>query len=152
MKKVLLVVLALLCGFAFAAADLGSSSPPIAERLTKARKAMEAKDWARAKTELDAALREEPRNADVHNLLGYSYRKRPNPDLPKAFEHYNRALELNPRHKGAHEYMGEAYLMDKKPEEAEKHLAALEKICGNKTCEEYEDLARAIADYKVANK
>jgi hypothetical protein len=47
-----------------------------------------------------------------------------------------------------HEYIGEAYLMEKNPAEAEKHLAELEKICGNKTCEEYADLSKAIADYK----
>jgi hypothetical protein len=39
--------------------------------------------------------------------------------------------------------------MDKKPAEAEKHLASLEQICGNKTCEEYADLAGAIAKYKA---
>ena len=149
MKKALIAGLMLVCGAALAAADFGGSGPSTSERLTNARKAIEAKDWARAKTELDAALREEPRNADVHNLLGYSYRKRANPDLPKAFEHYNMALKLNPNHRGAHEYIGEAYLMDKKPAEAEKHLAALEKICGNKTCEEYEDLAKSIAKYKA---
>jgi hypothetical protein len=58
-------------------------------------------------------------------------------------------LQLDPKHKGAHEYIGEAYLMDKKPAEAEKHLASLEQICGNKTCEEYVDLAAAIAKYKA---
>ncbi len=39
--------------------------------------------------------------------------------------------------------------MDKKPQEAEKHLLELEKICGNKTCEEYADLAKALAEYKA---
>lgn len=51
-------------------------------------------------------------------------------------------------HRGAHEYIGEAYLMDNKPEEAKRHLAELEKICGNRTCEEYADLAKAIAEFK----
>ena len=96
-------------------------------------------------------MRDEPRNADIHNLLGYSYRKQATPDLPKAFEHYKTAIRLDPRHKGAHEYIGEAYLMDKKPAEAEKHLAALAQICGNTSCEEYADLAKAIADYKARN-
>ena len=98
---------------------------------------------------MNLAAKEDPRNADVQNLLGYSYRKRSNPDLTKAFEHYNEALKLNPRHKGAHEYIGEAYLMDKKPAEAQKHLAQLEVLCGNKTCEEYADLAKAIANYNA---
>ncbi|MCY7317839.1 MAG: hypothetical protein LH617_03760 [Ramlibacter sp.] len=87
----------------------------------------------------------------MHNLLGYSYRKRATPDLANAFEHYNTALRIQPRHKGAHEDIGEAYLMDRKPAEAEKHLAELERICGNRTCEEYADLAKSIADDKARN-
>lgn len=136
------------------AADTPGSNPAVrtpsaAERLASARKAIEAKDWSAALRELTAAEREEPRNADVQNLLGYSYRKRANPDLPKAIGHYQAALRLDPRHRGAHEYLGEAWLMDGKPAEAEKHLAELEKICGGKACEEYQDLARAIADHKA---
>jgi Flp pilus assembly protein TadD len=122
--------------------------PSVSERLATARTAIQAKNWNAALRELTVAVRDEPRNADVHNLLGYSYRKRAAPDLAKAFEHYQTALRLDPRHKGAHEYIGEAYLIDKKPAEAEKHLVQLESICGNRTCEEYADLAKAIADFK----
>jgi Flp pilus assembly protein TadD len=125
------------------------AGPSVKERLSVARKAIDAKDWNKALTELNLAAKEDPRNADVQNLLGYSYRKRSNPDLAKAFEHYKEALRLNPKHKGAHEYIGEAYLMDKKPAEAQKHLVQLEAICGNKTCEEYADLAKSIADYNA---
>lgn len=96
-------------------------------------------------------MREQPGNADAHNLLAYSYRKQATPNLPRAFEHYNIALKLNPNHKGAHEYIGEAYLMDKNPAKAEEHLAQLKTICGNATCEEYEDLVKAIAEYKAKN-
>jgi Tfp pilus assembly protein PilF len=126
-----------------------SSEPTAAERMASARDAIKAKKWKDAIGELKIAVREEPKNADAHNLLAYSYRKQAAPDLPKAFEHYNMTLKLNPQHKGAHEYIGEAYLMDGKPAEAEKHLVALEKICGNKTCEEYADLAKALAAYKA---
>ena len=94
----------------------------------------------------------QPGNADAHNLLAYSYRKQATPDLPKAFEHYNTALKLNPSHKGAHEYIGEAYLMDGKPAKAEERLARLKVICGNAACEEYDNLAKAIAAYKAKNK
>ena len=153
--KHLLAAALAVSAFAHAADTPGSNpnvrAPSVNERLGNARKAIEAKDWSKAVAELDVAAREEPRNADVQNLLGYSWRKRATPNLPKAFEHYNTALRLDPRHKGAHEYIGEAYLMDKKPAEAEKHLAQLETICGNKTCEEYADLAKAIADYKAKN-
>ncbi len=134
------------------AADTGPVSRPSAsERLTNARKAIEAKDWSKALAELNQAARDEPRNADVQNLLGYTHRKKAAPDLAKAFDHYNAALKLDPKHKGAHEYIGEAFLMDKKPAEAEKHLALLEALCGNKTCEEYADLAKSIADFKAKN-
>jgi Flp pilus assembly protein TadD len=148
-----LAVLIALSVPAFAVDTPGSNpnvkSPSVAERLAAARKAIDGKDWNGATRELNAAVREDPRNADVHNLLGYSYRKRATPDLQKAFEHYNTALKLDPRHKGAHEYIGEAYLMDNKPADAEKHLAELEKICGGKACEEYQDLAKSIAEYKA---
>ena len=133
------------------AADVAPKGPTTNERLDLARKAIELKDWNKALFELNQAEQVEPRNADVHNLLGYTYRKRATPDLPRAFTHYKKALELNPKHKGAHEYIGEAYLMDKKPAEAEKHLVQLEAICGNKTCEEYADLFKSIADYKSKN-
>ena len=135
------------------AADTGPvvNQPSTSERLDLARAAIKSKEWRKALAELNVAVKDEPRNAEVHNLLGYSYRKQATPNLPKAFEHYKTALSLNPKHKGAHEYIGEAYLMDKKPQEAEKHLADLEKLCGNKTCEEYVDLAKALAEYKARN-
>lgn len=123
--------------------------PTVQDRLAKARKSVDAKDWSGAIRELNVAAREDPRNADVHNLLGYSYRKRASPDLAKAFEHYNMALKFNPQHKGAHEYIGEAYLLEKKVGEAERHLGELERICGNRECEEYRDLAKSIADYRA---
>ena len=157
MRKILaFIVLAAATGLgpsATLAADTGPAvqQPNASERLNLARVAVRNKDWKKSLAELNLAVREEPRNADIHNLLAYSYRKQASPNLPKAFEHYHTALRLNPKHKGAHEYIGEAYLMDKKPAEAEKHLAELEKICGNKTCEEYADLAKAVADYKVKN-
>jgi Flp pilus assembly protein TadD len=153
----LVVVLVFVCGVAAVRADdsvivSGVIEPSGNSSLDQARLAIKAKDWKKALTSLNLALKEEPRNADVHNLLGYSYRKQAAPNLPKAFEHYNIALKLDPKHKGAHEYIGEAYLMDNKPAEAEKHLARLEAICGNRTCEEYADLARAIANYKTQKK
>ncbi|OIP15370.1 MAG: hypothetical protein CO105_04265 [Comamonadaceae bacterium CG_4_9_14_3_um_filter_60_33] len=152
MPRLLSICLALALITQVHAADtpdaMAAPEPTATERLANARSAIDAKDWQRALTELRVALQTAPNNADVHNLLGFSYRKQAQPDLPKAFEHYQQALKLNPLHRGAHEYIGEAYLMDNKPAEAERHLAALEKICGNRSCEEYADLAKAIAAYK----
>jgi len=73
-----------------------------------------------------AALRD-TRNAEIQNYLGYAYRN--SGELPLAFKHYARALQLNPRHRGAHEYLGEAYLMIGNLAKTEEHLELLKKIC-----------------------
>jgi Flp pilus assembly protein TadD len=122
------------------------------ERMATARRAIDASDWGKAMAELTLVVREDPQNADAHNLLGYSWRKRtPNPDVTKAFEHYYTALRIDPKHKGAHEYIGQAYLMEKRAPQAEQHLAELEKICGGRDCPEYRELAKAISAFKAKN-
>lgn len=150
MKK-LLVAMMLTSGWAQAADVPVMNVPTVNQRMASARAAIAKADWRTAKFETQQVVAEEPGNADAHNLLAFSYRKQDKPDLPKAFEHYNIALKLNPQHKGAHEYIGEAYLMDRKPDMAMKHLTDLERICGNRQCEEYQDLAKAIANHRKAN-
>jgi tetratricopeptide (TPR) repeat protein len=108
------------------------------------KKALDAKDWNAAIKLFSSAGKRNPRNADIHNYLGYAYRK--NGKLDLAFKHYNRALALNPRHRGAHEYIGEAYLIKGDLKSAQKHLAALRDIC-SLPCEELTDLEREIANY-----
>ena len=157
MRKHFLAAALIAAACAAQAADTPGSNPnapqvTTADRLASARKALAAKDFDTALRELGTAARSDPRNADVHNLMGYSYRKKPNPDVTKAFEHYYIALRLDPKHKGAHEYIGEAYLMQKRPAQAEEHLVELEKICGNKECPEYKDLAKSIGEFKAAAK
>ena len=120
-----------------------------ADRMATARAAIKAKDWQKSIAELTLQAKEKPGNADTYNLLAYSLRKQATPNLPKAFEYYRLALKTDPKHKGAHEYIGEAYLMDKQPAKAEEHLASLKTICGNTTCEEYKDLAKSIAAYNA---
>ena len=107
--------------------------------------AIEAKRWDAAIRPLTSAALRDTRNADIQNYLGYAYRH--TGQLELAFKHYGRALELNPRHRGAHEYVGEAYLMVDNLAKAEEHLASLRRIC-LLPCEEYEDLKTAIAAYR----
>jgi tetratricopeptide (TPR) repeat protein len=109
------------------------------------KRAIEAKDWPAAIKALNSAALRDTRNADIQNYLGYAYRKTGQLDL--AFRHYQRALELNPRHRGAHEYAGEAYLLVNNLAKAEEHLTALEKICLI-PCAEYADLKNKIAEYR----
>ena len=84
-------------------------------------------------------------SADAHNLLGFAYRNAGK--LDEAFKNYHLALSLNPGHRGAHEYLGEAYLMAKNPAKAEEHLELLKGLC-TMGCEEYNDLARSIAAFR----
>jgi Flp pilus assembly protein TadD len=108
--------------------------------------AIAAKDWNAAIRSLSSAALRDTRNADIENYLGYAYRQ--SGQLPLAFTHYQRALQLDPRHRGAHEYIGEAYLMANNLTKAEEHLAALQRICLI-PCEEYEDLKKAVSDYRA---
>ena len=137
------------------AADTPDPTPaaaPKVDRMASGRAAVKSSEWKKAIGEFSAAVKEQPGNADAHNLLAFAYRKQATPDLPRAFEHYNTALKLNPNHKGAHEYIGEAYLMEGKPAKAEEHLARLKTICGSSACEEYDDLAKALVAYKAKNR
>jgi Flp pilus assembly protein TadD len=110
-----------------------------------AKGAIERKDWNEALGRLEKVALREPDNADVHNLLGFSQRNLGRYDA--AFKHYRRALALDPRHKGAHEYIGESYLKVGDLASAEKHLAALRDLCPL-SCEQLKDLEREIAEYK----
>ncbi|HEY4163912.1 MAG TPA: tetratricopeptide repeat protein [Dongiaceae bacterium] len=85
--------------------------------------------------------------ADALNLLGYSYRK--SGDANTALTYYNQALQMEPKHLGANEYLGELYLELKQPDKANERLAVLKAACGD--CDEYEDLSRAITKYKSAS-
>ena len=107
--------------------------------------AIRAKDWDKAIAHFSAYASIDPVNADAQNFLGYAYRNQKKFDL--AFRHYNAALRLDPSHKGAHEYIGEAYVLTGNKAKAQEHLAALKRICTVR-CDEYQDLARAIAQAK----
>jgi Flp pilus assembly protein TadD len=108
------------------------------------KKAIDTKNWAEAVNRFNKVVTKNPRNADAYNYLGYSNRWLGKYD--EAFAAYGQALALDPRHKGALEYSGIAYLKTNQKAQAEAQLAKLQAICAN--CEETRDLAKAIADAK----
>ena len=135
-----------------ACADPEDSDPDLAKRdadYAAGKAAAERKDWAAAVQLYQRAERRHPEQADLQNSLGYAYRNLKQFDL--AFKHYKRAIQLDPRHRGAHEYIGEAYLMVGDVKSAEQHLVALRNIC-LLPCEELKDLEREIRNYKGAKK
>ena len=83
-----------------------------------------------------------PEDPRVLNWIGFSLRKSGKPD--QSLPYYEKAIGLAPDFTPAHEYLGEAYVQLKQFDKAREHLATIEKLCGNKTCEEYEDLSKAI--------
>jgi Flp pilus assembly protein TadD len=111
--------------------------------------ALEKKNWPEAVKRFHQAALRDPDSADLHNYLGFSYRNLKQMDL--AFKYYRRSIQLNPRHRGAHEYIGEAYLMVNDLANAEKHLAALRNIC-LLPCEELADLEKAVKAYRARKK
>jgi len=121
--------------------QIQTADPAFAE----ANMAIQDQDWDRAIELLNTTVARDATNADAHNLLGYAERQRGN--LDAAFQHYAQALALDPDHRGAHEYVGEAYLLADNLTKAEEHLARLDKLCFF-SCEEYRDLKAAIAEYK----
>ena len=90
----------------------------------------------------------EPKNADAHNYLGFSYRKTGKLDL--AASSYTQVFAVNPDHKGALEYQGELFLKLGNLSGANKNLAKLEKLCPS-TCKELAELKRAIADFTATD-
>ena len=115
----------------------------------KGVKAVEARNYRAAIRLFASYLREEPRNADALNYMGYSHRKIG--DYKKALTYYQRALKVDPDHRGANEYLGEAYLELKNLPKAEERLSHLWNICGA-NCEEYVVLNQAIEAYKAGRK
>ena len=118
---------------------------PVMERYNAAA---ERQDWSAAQAALQEGLKSSPDNADYHNLLAYSIRKGPNPDMSLVFKHYNEALRIDPKHKGAHEYLGEAYLQVGNLAKAKEELAQLDKLCFF-GCSEYNELKGSIAAHEA---
>jgi Flp pilus assembly protein TadD len=131
------------------AADPFEADPDLATRdedYAAGRRALEKEQWADAARLFERSAVRNPDHADLQNVLGFTYRNLKRYDL--AFKHYERAIALDPRHRGAHEYIGETYLLTGDLKGAERHLAALREIC-LLPCDELKDLERAIARHKA---
>ena len=144
----LILALSLAGGSTFGADSSSAATPapadPALERYTAAST---RQDWAAAAAAMREALSRDAGNADFHNLYAYALRKGQNPDMSLVFKHYNEALRIDSKHRGAHEYIGEAYLMVGNVAKAKEHLGALDKLCFF-SCAEFSDLKKAISEYE----
>jgi len=115
--------------------------------LTSVRAKIAAKDYAGALAEL-RDLAEDTQQADVYNLLGYTLRK--TGDFKTSLTYYTKAIEMQPEHKAAREYLGELFVETGNMEKAKEQLAILVKLCPQ-GCEEREDLQKAINAKAASN-
>ena len=150
--RIMILALGLLVWQSFAFADMPEpKTKPENPNVVAGRKAIEAKDFKAALGHLTKAVQEEPKNADAHSMLGFSYRK--SGTFDKSMDHYQTALKIDSDHRSAHEYFGELYLDMNQLDNAEKQLAALKKACPYfGKCEEFEDLKKTIDGYKAKKK
>ncbi len=110
----------------------------------QAKNLIDDEQYAKAIPLLQKSIQQKGEYADALNLLGYSNRKLG--DKAKAMTYYTKALNMEPNHLGANEYMGELYLEMNNLPKAEERLAVLKSACGD--CDEFDDLEDEIEDYK----
>lgn len=125
-----------------------SNSDPGFEAYSQALRLIKSEQFAEAIPYLDVALQKRPHSANILNYEGYAHRMIG--DYNASLDYYNRALAIDPDHKGVHEYMGELYLQTKQLDKAQAELATLARLCPN-GCEEKDMLTASIAKYQAAN-
>jgi len=85
---------------------------------------------------------ENPNTPRALNYRGYATRKLGRTD--EGIGYYLKSVALDPTYPQVREYLGEAYVIQGKFDQAKDQLATIEKLCGSKDCEYYEDLAGAL--------
>jgi tetratricopeptide (TPR) repeat protein len=144
MKTYALLISLLLAGASAAVTDalaIDTVTSRDAPDLTSVRAKIKAKDFKAAIVELTPML-ETHQHADVYNLMGFSLRKSGDPK--QAYTFYRKALDFDPEHKGALEYLGELYVETGQVDKARENVVLLKKLCPG-GCEELADLEQAIA-------
>lgn len=96
-------------------------------------------DYAAAIGQLKRLGRDD--NANVANLIGYSYRKLGDYKLSQAW--YERALKTDPNHVLTWQYYGLWQIEQGNRDQAQYHLSRIAAICGT-GCDEYRSLAAAL--------
>ena len=106
-----------------------------AGKLEKKDKPEKAKKlYSQAFKELDKAYKLDKKNPDILNYMGFTSRKTGN--FKEAESYYLKGLNLDPKHKGINEYLGELYVQTNRIDKANERLAVLK----NCNCDEYQEL------------
>ena len=106
-----------------------------AGKLEKKDKSEKAKKlYTQAFKKLNEAYKSDKKNPDILNYMGYTSRKIDN--FKEAENYYLKGLDLDPKHNGINEYLGELYVQTNRIDKANERLAVLK----NCNCEEYQEL------------
>ncbi len=145
-RTVAIVVLGLLAlpVAGYAAGTSSSSEEAKPDLYKQAEDLIDDEEYAQAVPLLQQSIQQKGEYADALNLLGYANRKLG--DKAKAMTYYTKALNMEPNHLGANEYMGELYLEMNYQSKSEERLDVLKTACGD--CDEFDDLEDEIEDYK----
>ena len=149
MKKILTLLFVLSFNNQIFAAGSDSSSDTSktelydqAVKLVKRAGKLEKKDkdekakklYSQAFKKLNAAYKSDKKNPDILNYMGFTSRKTGN--FKEAENYYLKGLELDPKHNGINEYLGELYVQTNRIDKANERLAVLK----NCNCDEYSEL------------
>tara|TARA_A100001011_G_scaffold173470_1_gene182193 strand:- start:3043 stop:3501 length:459 start_codon:yes stop_codon:yes gene_type:complete len=111
----------------------------------RAVKYIDREDYIKANKALKAYTKSEPNDADGWNLYAFANRKMNK--FEKAEVYYEKALNIDPDHKGALEYQGELFMQTNRQNLAEENLNKLISLCPN-SCYELEKLQEYILNNK----
>jgi Flp pilus assembly protein TadD len=146
-KFVMAVVMSfiILASTAMAAGSSSSSTKSKDSYFDQGVDAVKSANYKTAVQLFNKVVATEPTDADAWNYLGFSHRKLKKFDL--ALNAYQKALAIDPEHRGANEYLGELYLQTGDLTKARERLQKLDDICSF-GCEEFDDLEAAIKAYE----
>ena len=145
-KSLMAVVMSfVLVSVAIAVGSSSSSTKPKDGYYEQGVKAVKSAEYKEAIKLFNKVIAANPADADAWNYLGFSNRKLKNFD--QALSAYQKALGIDPKHRGANEYLGELYLLTDDLEKARERLKKLDDICFF-GCEEFDDLKAAILAYE----
>ena len=131
-----IITLFLLTQNSFAAGNDSANEVVKPSSYSKMLKLIKNEQYAEAVQGLEKILETKKYNKDADILNHYAFALRKTNNLTKAEEFYQKALSIEPSHRGALEYIGELYVDTKRMDLANATLKKLE----NCRCEEYAEL------------
>ena len=110
-----------------------------AGKLEKKDKGEKAKKlYSQAFKKLNKAYKSDKKNPDILNYMGFTSRK--NGNFEEAETYYLKGLDLDPKHNGINEYLGELYVQTNRIDKAKERL----KVLKNCNCNQFKKLEAKI--------